>query len=129
MAGPSVAGVVAEEVEDVPMERRAAAVSGLVVLDGEPVEGATVLFTPTEPGGKAAKGVTDASGRYVLKPAETGGDVRQGAYKVSIKKTVTDDGDEAKHLLPQQYADPRTSALMVEISGGASEFSFDLRSD
>jgi prepilin-type processing-associated H-X9-DG protein len=116
-------------VESVPMERRAPSVSGLITLDGQPVEGATVLFTPMEPGGQAAKGVTDASGRFVVKPAEAGGSVVPGTYRVSIKKTVAEDGDEAKHLLPQKYAEPTTSALAVEIAGGTNEISFDLRSD
>jgi hypothetical protein len=111
------------------MERRAAPVSGVVTLDGQPVEGATVLFTPMEPGGKASKGVTDASGRYILKPAEAGGGVGPGTYGVSIKKTVAEDGDEAKHLLPQRFAEPTTSALTVEISTGVNEFDIELSSE
>ena len=41
-------------------------VTGTVLLDGEPVEGATVVFQPTSEGGNGASGVTNAEGVYTL---------------------------------------------------------------
>ena len=55
--------------------------------------------------------------------------MQPGTYKVSIKTTVTKDDNEAKNLLPQKFAEPTTSALAVEITTGANDFSFQLSSD
>jgi len=41
------------------------AASGTVTHNGQPVEGATVVFSP-EGEGRAASGLTDASGRFQL---------------------------------------------------------------
>jgi len=39
-------------------------VTGTVTLDGQPVEAANVAFSPKTADGRAAAGVTDASGRF-----------------------------------------------------------------
>ena len=54
-----------------PIERGPATVSGIVTLDGEPVEGARVTFIPIEPNpngtlGRMSFGVCDADGRFTL---------------------------------------------------------------
>ena len=67
-----------------------ATASGIVKLDGVPVEGATVTFIPVE-GGRPGSGRTDAEGRYTIKTFEDvdGGIV--GDHKVSVMK-ISGDG-------------------------------------
>jgi hypothetical protein len=100
------------------------AVRGTVSLDGAPVEGATVRFKP-KAGGREAVGVTDANGRFALTPSRPNDGVAKGMYGVTVSKKV----DETRDLLPKKYADPDTSALPVEVTAGANEFTFELRSD
>ena len=133
-------------------------VTGLVTLDGSPVEGATVVFAPTGGSGTAASGVTDASGNYQLTTRDPDDGVLPGSYLVMISKTeVTDPTagavkpgmtDEeatkaaadardaagsaeatAKDLLPAKYKDPGASGFKAEVTkGGQTEFNFELTS-
>ncbi|MDB5308321.1 MAG: hypothetical protein JWO38_2523 [Gemmataceae bacterium] len=59
-------------------------VSGVVKLDGAPVEGATVTFV-TEDGKQSATGFTDASGNFTLTTDAKAG-ARAGHYKVVVVK-------------------------------------------
>ncbi|NLY02963.1 MAG: carboxypeptidase regulatory-like domain-containing protein [Rhodopirellula sp.] len=123
-----------------------AAVSGKVTLDGEPVEGATVaLFHPD--GGQPARGVTDASGAFVLTTFEAGDGALLGQHKVTVSKidesaqqsadpsaelaTPTSNADlsvTAKHLLPIIYSSPSTSDLTVDVKQGMEPIVLDLKS-
>jgi hypothetical protein len=71
-------------------------VEGKVTLDGTPVEGVTVGFSPTGPlGGTPATGRTDANGVYRLTATgggEVGGGVATGEYNVSFSKTEVTGG-------------------------------------
>jgi prepilin-type processing-associated H-X9-DG protein len=111
------------------LARPGVSVSGHVTLDGQPVEGATVVFTPTEQGGRVAKGATDATGRFALKSSETGDGAKPGTYRVSVSKTDNTNKNEVRHFLPSTFADPATSPLAAEITQGTNQFDFDLRSD
>ena len=62
-------------------------VSGAVTLDGQPLAGATVVFSPSGGEGKAASGVTDASGNYKLTTTNAGDGAVLGSYQVAITKT------------------------------------------
>ncbi|MCR4411576.1 MAG: carboxypeptidase-like regulatory domain-containing protein [Thermoguttaceae bacterium] len=133
-------------------------VSGTVTLDGTPVEGAMVVFTPTTGGGAAASGKTDASGRYKLTTRDPNDGALAGTYLVIIHKTEVKDptagavkpgmtGEEAAKAaieayeksgkpevkaidhLPKKYKDPGTSGFKVEVTkGGKNEFDFPLTS-
>lgn len=78
-------------------------VSGVVTLDGEPVEGATVTFRPVNPEqGIAASGKTDKDGVYKLTAVGAGADVKvtpgsgtvPGQYQVTVTKNVVPDRPE-----------------------------------
>ncbi len=114
---------------------------GVVLLDGKPVEGASVVFVPVDPSGHQAYAVTDEDGEFELRafPAKSG--AVPGKYKVTVSKTVetgeevaeelggeseTDEGPvdratvkKAKqawaNALPAKYANPKTSGLTAEI--------------
>ena len=60
------------------------AVTGVVLLDGEPVPEASVAFVPEDPRGEGATGFTDESGRFTMKSTNTDG-VKPGKYKVRIQ--------------------------------------------
>lgn len=64
--------------------------SGIVKLDGIPVEGATVSFLPVE-GGRPGSGLTDVEGRYTIKTFEDAPGGIVGEHKVAVMK-VSGDG-------------------------------------
>jgi len=87
-------------------------VSGVVTLDGEPIEGTSVTFIPVNAGTEAmsASSITDAKGQYNLttsgckKPG-----AKEGNYNVIFSKvTIHEMTDEEK-----------TQALLASQQGGA----------
>lgn len=80
-------------------------VSGTVTLDGDPVEGALVTFSP-EGDGHAAAGTTDGSGQYVL-TTEINGD---GAVPASYKVIITKFEKKAQPMNPEEDIDAAYAA-------------------
>ena len=135
----------------------AVSVSGTVTLDGQPVEGATVAFSPAGQEGRSATGKTDASGKFTLTTVEAGDGAVPGSYAVvvtkitggatmqdprgqggeltpeqqeAIKAAAQGKTPEAKNELPEKYAAANTSGLTADVAGsGSNEFTFDLKSE
>lgn len=132
-------------------------VEGLVTLDGQPVEGAIVSFTPSGPGLRAA-GTTDTSGVYRLNPltGRAGGGTLVGDYLVAVRKWDYQDpgpapdpsdqkayaawqgkslsaaNSEPTYVTPKAYGDNATSGLKASVKKGRNSgeaFRFDLKSD
>jgi hypothetical protein len=124
-------------------------VEGLVTLDGSPVEGVTVGFSPVDSkAGKPAVGRTDAQGKFVL-TATQGGEFGKGTmigtYLVSLSKETPSREPTAQELadadktgvmpdipivsrIPKKYNDPQKSGLTAEVVKGKNNFSFNLQS-
>ncbi|MHB8900411.1 MAG: transthyretin-like family protein [Thermoguttaceae bacterium] len=112
--------------------------SGVVTLDGTPVEGASVMFI-ADSGTNHATGTTDDSGRFSLKAFPEKDGAVPGSYKVEVNKTVLSDqtdageGGEAtvniQFGLPQKYATFVTSGLTATIpEEGTSDLKIELTS-
>ncbi|NLF70533.1 MAG: carboxypeptidase regulatory-like domain-containing protein [Candidatus Anammoximicrobium sp.] len=118
--------------------------SGTVTYQGQPVEGATVVFSPEGPG-RAASGLTDANGRFELTTLMASDGVLAGKYQVAVSKTETVGAmseEESlayaeKHgkppkvttreLLPEKYKNLATSNLTAEVTAdGENDFTFSL---
>ena len=132
------------------------AVTGTVTLDGQPVEGASVSFSPKSADGRAAAGKTDASGHFALTTIAAGDGAMPGSYGVTVTKTsggkpaMTGPPDasatpeeraaymasvqemqkaprEITDLLPVKYKTVADSGLTAEVKkGGKNEFTFEL---
>lgn len=111
-----------------------------VLYDGQPVEGASVLLAP-ESGKYSAAGITDASGKAVMRTDGLYDGVVAGTYLASVTKkekleldlgpTPEDPAEYAayeaklkaqpkpKHLLPEKYSSFGTSGLKVSITEGS----------
>jgi hypothetical protein len=124
--GPPETGeeAVAEPSEEVPETEETAPVRGVVIIDGQPVEGATVVFNHVE-GKYAAVGVTDPNGNFVLRTFKQNDGAVPGVYRVAISKK-TDGGAD---VVPMKYGDSNTSGLTAEVRAGANEFRFELSSE
>jgi len=102
-----------------------APVTGRVLLDGKPLEGAAVMFQPTG-GGVPATGVTGAGGEFEMMTGQTKG-AALGNNNISVVKqenvSTTRKVEESeivpmKMLTPPKYASPQTSGLSVEVKRG-----------
>ena len=130
------------------------AVSGTVLLDGEPLDGASVVFHPTSSSGLAGSGKTSADGTFGLSTfrATPGAGVVPGEYVVTIRKEEwpefkepeDDDPDYERkmaqvekemeratptYVTPQAYSDEETSGLTATVSNGENKIVFELSSD
>jgi hypothetical protein len=123
-------------------------VEGLVTLEGKPIDGAVVSFSPKVPKvGSAAVGTTDKEGRFTLAPLTIGSaavGAAEGVYSVSISKAEADLGVwdiptdavasapktvDVKSSLSLAYANAATSGLTAEVKPGKNKFEFDLKKD
>jgi len=129
-------------------------VSGTVTLDGNPVEGASVSFSPVGGEGRESFGVTDVQGRFVLTTpgTDTGSGAIPGEYHVTLSKwtnpaaEVNTDGMDvmsaqaeilrrfprgmppSENLLPERYfnrAETPIAPVTVQ-RGGRNNFTFGL---
>ena len=129
-------------------------VSGTVMLDGEPLDGASVVFHPTSSSGLAGAGKTSADGTFGLSTfrATPGAGVVPGEYVVTISKEewpqfeepedddpdyerkmakVERDMERARptYITPKAYGDEETSGLTATVSTGENKIVFELSSD
>lgn len=90
-------------------------VAGTVTLDGRPVSGAAVVFTPEA--GEAATATTDASGRFSLSTFRLGDGALPGDYRVTVSKTTVEPGEEEKvvFVVPKEYGNVATSPLACQV--------------
>ena len=120
-----------------------AAVSGIVTHNGQPVEGATVLFFPQGEHNHVATGLSNASGKYALQTFGTNDGAVPAKFAVTVRKTeliytgaapVPGAADDAevppsveKHMLPEKYGDASTSGLEATVAAGQENvFNFEL---
>jgi len=127
-------------------------VSGTVLLDGKPLQGASITFSPIgDDAVRRAYGLTDESGRYELMTPVRGRSVDEtkgaipGRYAVFINKLQMPDGTElppdlthadameqgAQESLSARYSNPEKTQLTAEIPSVGEkpvEFNFELKS-
>jgi hypothetical protein len=83
-------------------------VKGRVLLDGQPVAGATVTFLPDADGqGRPASGTTDSDGYFQLMTYRSGDGAPPGTYRIVVSKTeapaAPPDNDHASKQRAQDY--------------------------
>lgn len=112
-----------------------APVSGVITLNGEPLEGALVTFIPigiTEENAPTSLGKTDAEGRYTLETITEDKGAYIGTHRVTIVKEKGGDVDdtddsiiEFENEIPPEYNDE--SKLKFEVTkDGTKEANFDV---
>jgi hypothetical protein len=113
---------------------------GIVTLDGQAVEGATVSFLPRDSSKQGAYGKTGADGRFRLQTYGVDDGAVPGDYDVTIQKVqITPDEFDRddprwtpppppKYLVPKKYSDRDKSGLAASVvKGKKNEFPFDLQ--
>lgn len=100
-------------------------VTGIVTLDGNPLENATIMFQPDN--GRPSSGMTDQTGRYTLEYAAGVPGAAEGAHTVIIRTLIPgEDGTPpvSPEKLPKNYHDQ--TELKAQVSAGKNEHNFDL---
>jgi hypothetical protein len=111
---------------------RPAVVSGVVTLDGKPLDNGTIQFFPVDGAGQTAGGVVGKDGRYRV-------EAWPNTMKVVIHSTrvlrqrpmyegVPDSplADVAEEVLPSRYSDMHATELRVTIVPGDNAVDFPL---
>jgi hypothetical protein len=88
-----------------------APVEGAITLDGDPLAGATVVFTPVQ--GKKSRAITDEKGHYELIYLRDIKGAIPGEHTVTIN-TATE--HQPEELLPARYN--RQTELRAEVEAG-----------
>lgn len=96
-------------------------VEGRVVLDGEPLAAARVVFQPL-PTGRASQGTTDASGRYRLVYLRDLPGAMVGRHEVRI---TTGDEMVPEERLPERYH--AATVLKADVVRGPNRIDFELQ--
>lgn len=117
---------------------RVYSVNGKVLVNGQPAEGARVVFyptTPAEPGQKVPtpSATTDASGEYRLDSYEVEDGAPAGEFKVTVvwpeppPANATGEFD-LKDRLRGRYSNPQTTQLTATVEEGGGEIpAFELQ--
>lgn len=130
-------------------------VTGKVTMNGEPVDGASLMFYAQDSTGEGGGGKTDASGNYsITAPSAVKGGLFPGEYKVTIAKyaEVVDEDQQAYEsgeitydelqerkaakgpygkvetgelLTPAQYSNTNATPLTVTVSDDPKQNVFD----
>ncbi len=106
-----------------------ATVKGEVTLNGQPLEGATVEFQPTEAGGSPSSGRTGADGRYELMYTFNTPGAMPGEHVVSISTAETYFDDEGNELERAERVPLRYNAqteLKRIVKPGKNTINFEL---
>jgi 3',5'-cyclic AMP phosphodiesterase CpdA len=126
----------ASDEKGVPTRRQplpTAPVTGFVYADGGPVVGAMVTFTSVadENARRRSRGdaTTDADGSFTVSTYKNNDGLPPGKYRVSVVRRTPfrgPDGRPGPNSLPEKYASPRSSPLVVTIPEKGAELKLDL---
>lgn len=113
-------------------------VTGMVILDQKPVEGAIVSFlSESQQNGASAR--TRADGTFTLTTFVDDDGAVPGVYRVAISKAVVKTDQKAQgedggtvtgieHIIPETYTRPDKSGLTAEVSPSSkNHFEFQLK--
>ena len=119
-------------------------VEGVITMDGSPLAGASVTFSPVSPDGNMGVGTTDSAGLYKIQTLQgaAGAGTTPGDYTVTVsKKDAKPSGkqemseSEGKmidimtytEVVPQKFTDKKTTPHKATVVAGVpNKFDFDV---
>ena len=105
-------------------------VTGTITMDGSPVAGKQVAFSPDE--GRGSHGITDSEGKYELMYIANTKGAKVGPHKVYITTPGNEEDDSdpdavpVKETIPAKYN--KSTTLTADVKAGKNTFDFDLES-
>jgi len=105
-------------------------VTGTITLNGKPLPGVVVEYSPTGGSGSMAMGLTDESGHYEMMFSMNQKGASLGNNKVTISTSDAGlpgaDGETIKEIVPAEYNS--NSTLEATVTAGANVIDFKLES-
>lgn len=139
LAGLTLASGCGKAHPDRPAVYRA---SGVVTLNGNPVEGVLVNYQSTTDANRVAYATTDSAGKFALTTFETGDGAVAGDHVIKLMKVEATPATTAavppgapgrrtpppKSLIPKKYTDYKTSELKATVNtSGTNSATFELK--
>ena len=100
---------------NVPDGPRTVPAKGVITLDGEPVEGAAIVFIGPS---TSAKALSDAKGRFSLNAFEYKSGAEPGVYKMVCTKTIEYTDNSAPNSEEAQHAGESAGAMIKDAFDG-----------
>lgn len=102
-------------------------VHGTVLWDERPLAEALVVLHPLDRPGRGLSARTGPDGRFEVSTYQAGDGAPAGRYAVSVElRELVQEGDEpmrnGRQLLPERYANPRTSGLQCLVEPRENQF-------
>lgn len=91
------------------------AVSGQVLIDGEPLRYGQIVFIP--PQGRPSRADIDAEGRFALSSFDPRDGAALGVHQIAVFANEQLNQQDTRWHAPKKYSNHRTSGLTQEISG------------
>ena len=104
-------------------------VSGMVTIDGEPLQHGSVTFVPVKIAGAAARaggGSIDEQGRFSVSSYTPNDGLLPGKYQVMVGSAEPLGETAQRWHAPKKYANMKTSGFEIEVAGGMEELKFEL---
>ncbi len=102
-------------------------VQGTVTLDGKPLVGVIVVFTPEK--GRQSTGLTDVDGKYNLMYMYHSKGAKLGKHTIGFASAEAAEGDSPQAAaIPAKYAYGTDTGLKEEVKEGNNTFNFALTS-
>ena len=105
-------------------------VTGVVTLDGKPIDGAMIQFEPVSNGLPTAFGKTDSEGKYELwySRGNKGASLGEALVRIQAFRDANPDSGETRRpeVIPARYN--VMTDLKVEVTRGDQNHNFDLKS-
>jgi hypothetical protein len=98
-------------------------VTGKVLFQDKPVEGAHVVFHPADPAAPMPSGKTGPGGTFTLSTHPHGPGAPAGEYIVVVTQYPADahEQENPKNMLPDRYADVSLGLLKATVRAGPNE--------
>lgn len=100
------------------------AVSGRVLIDGEPVPGGSIRFVPD--GERPAASELDEQGNFTLRCYDEEDGVVVGTHRVQIAAREVKPGGKVQWYAPKKYSNFRSSGLTVEVTEPTDDLVIEL---
>jgi hypothetical protein len=100
------------------------AVSGVVLIDGQPLSRGNIKFVPAE--GRPSAGAIGQDGKFTLTCYDGNDGAIPGTHRVQIASNRIISDSKIEWFAPQTYADFRTSGIEVQVDQPIEDLKIEL---
>jgi hypothetical protein len=99
-------------------------VSGIVTIDGQPLNRGNIKFVPKE--GRPSAGTIGSDGRFTLTCYDGSDGALLGSHRVQVASNRIISDSKIEWFAPPKYADFRTSEISVDVTGPVDDVKIEL---